>query len=326
MTPPTENNGRRTCRTCPRLCPVDWADPLRGYCRTGDGAGVAAICLHRGEEPPVSGPEGICNVFFAHCNLRCLFCQNYQISRNRTPLPRVLDSLENIIPAIEEILDRGARAVGFVSPSHRIPWMVRVIRELRRRGRNPAMVMNTNCYDRAETIADLESEIDLYLPDLKYLDEDLALRWSGAGDYPGVATAALREMFRQKGAALNLDEKGAATGGLIVRHLVLPGAVENSRACLRFIAEELSPDVHLSLMAQYHPTPDVRGHPVLDRTLRAEEYGEVLAEMERLGFHRGWIQELESHRAFLPDFSRSEVFTTKQSQPGSGPRPSPHPR
>ena len=301
MTPPTENKG---CRICPRSCPA--GSP--GYCRTGDGPAVASICLHRGEEPAVSGPEGICNVFFAHCNLECLFCQNHQISRNRTPLPHDLDSLKSIIPAIEAILDRGARAVGFVSPSHQIPWMLRIIRELRRRGRRPAMVMNTSCYDRAETIAGLEGEIDLYLPDLKYLDGDLARRWAGAADYPKVATDALREMFRQKGAELELDGDGAATGGLIVRHLVLPGAVENSRACLRFIAEELSPDLHLSLLAQYHPTPEVRGHPVLGRRLREEEYGEVCAEMERLGFHRGWTQELESHGDFLPDFNRQEVF------------------
>jgi putative pyruvate formate lyase activating enzyme len=170
------------------------------------------------------------------------------------------------------------------------------------------MVMNTNCYDRARTIAELEGEIELYLPDLKYLDPVLAREYSGAEDYPEVAATALREMFRQKGARLVLDEGGTIDSGLIVRHLVLPGAVKNSLACLRFLAEELSPEIHLSLMSQYHPTPAVRDHPHLGRTLREEEYGEVLAEMERLGFSRGWIQELDSHRGYLPDFNRPEVF------------------
>lgn len=303
MTTDRQNAGR--CSVCPRSCP----DRQRGYCRIGAGFAVAAVCLHRGEEPPVSGTAGICNVFFAHCNLQCLFCQNYQISRNSSPISAGLDSLGQIIPEIEALLDGGARSVGFVSPSHRIPQMLRIIRELRRRGRTPAMVMNTNCYDRAETIAGLEGEIGVYLPDLKYLDPELARRWSGAADYPEAATAALREMFRQKGAALDLAPDGTARSGLIVRHLVLPGAVENSRACLRFIAEELSSDIHVSLMAQYHPSPAVRNHPELGRPLREEEYGEVREELERLGFHRGWVQELESHGSYLPDFGRPEVFS-----------------
>lgn len=269
---------------------------------------MAAVCLHRGEEPPVSGPRGICNVFFARCNLQCVYCQNFQISRNRGPLPSSLDSLEKIVDRIETILDRGAKSVGFVSPSHRIPRMCRIIRELRRRGANPAMVMNTGCYDRAETIAGLAGEIDLYLPDLKYRDPELAREYSGAENYPEVAAAALREMYRQKGAELVLDDEGAARSGLIVRHLVLPGAVENSRACLRFLAEELSHDLHISLMSQYHPTPAVRDHPDLGRTLREEEYGAVLEEMERLGFTRGWVQELDSPGSYLPDFSRPAVF------------------
>lgn len=303
MTTDRQNAGR--CSVCPRSCP----DRQRGYCRIGAGFAVAAVCLHRGEEPPVSGTAGICNVFFAHCNLQCLYCQNYQISRNRSPLPSGLDSREEIVGRIESILDQGAKAVGFVSPSHRIPQMREIIRELRRRGRNPAVVMNTSCYDRAETIAELEGEIDLYLPDLKYLDPGLARRWSGAPGYPRAAAAALREMFRQRGSELILDPDGTARSGLIVRHLVLPGAVENSIACLRFIAEELSPAVHVSLLAQYHPTPAVRNHPELGRTLREEEYSEVVEEMEHLGFRRGWVQELGSHETCLPDFSRPEVFS-----------------
>ncbi len=309
MAPRTENHDRRpACRICPRACPVDRAAEVLGYCQTGAGFAAAAVCLHRGEEPPVSGPAGICNVFFARCNLQCLYCQNYQISRNHGPLPSSLDSLEEIVDRIEAILEQGAKAVGFVSPSHRIPRMREIIRELRRRGRDPVTVMNTNCYDRPETIAALEGEIDLYLPDLKYRDPGLAREYSGAEDYPEVAAAALREMFRQKGTELVLDDDGAARSGLIVRHLVLPGAVENSRACLRFLAEELSPEIHISLMSQYHPTPAVRDHPDLGRTLREEEYGAVLEEMERLGFTRGWVQELDSPGSYLPDFNRPAVF------------------
>ncbi len=296
------------CSLCPRNCRVNRPAGQPGYCRTGADLSIASICRHRGEEPSVSGENGICNVFFAHCNLQCVYCQNYQISRNDTGHPHPGVNLPEAVSRIEDILDRGAQGVGFVSPSHCIPQMRAIIGELRRRGRKTVFVMNTNCYDRAETIATLEDEIDVYLPDLKYRDPGLAERYSGALDYPFVAERALREMYRQKGSELTFDPDGAIRSGLIIRHLVLPGETRDSIDCLRFIAEELSPEIHLSLMAQYHPTPFVRDHPRLGRTLAREEYEEVKEEMERLGFGNGWVQELESQGEYLPDFACEDVF------------------
>jgi putative pyruvate formate lyase activating enzyme len=168
--------------------------------------------------------------------------------------------------------------------------------------------MNTNSYDKVEALRSLEGLVDIYLPDLKYMDEALAARYSGAADYPQVAAAALREMFRQKGSNLLLNGDGRAESGLIIRHLVLPGHVENSKRCLRFIAEELSPAIHLSLLAQYQPTPATAGDPDLGRRLRPEEYEQVLEEMERLGFYRGWTQELDSAENYVPDFRRRHPF------------------
>jgi putative pyruvate formate lyase activating enzyme len=269
------------------------------------------VCLHRGEEPVLGGEGGVCNVFFSHCNLQCVYCQNYQISRNSSAQPD--SDLDDIVSRVAAILGAGAGAVGFVSPSHSIPAMKEIMRALRAAGRKPVFIMNTNAYDRHEVIESLEGEVDVYLPDFKYADGDLAAEYSGAGDYPEIGVRALREMYRQKGSNLEIGEHGLARSGLIIRHLVLPGHVENSIACLRLIAEELSASVHVSLMSQYHPVPAVAGHPLLGRTVTEREYDTVLEEFYRLGFYRGWVQEFGSAGNYLPDFGKEEPFGRKQS-------------
>ncbi len=175
-------------------------------------------------------------------------------------------------------------------------------------GYSPVWVYNTNAYDRAETLRSLEGMIDVYLPDLKYMEGDLSASLSGAADYPEVASAALREMFRQKGSALHLDDRDTALSGLIVRHLVLPGQVGNSQKVIRFLAAELSPKIHLSLMAQYYPVKRVSGHPTLKRTIFASEYQQVIDEMESCSIHRGWVQDVESSEFYRPDFENDHPF------------------
>jgi putative pyruvate formate lyase activating enzyme len=295
-----------SCSRCPRECGAERAKGRPGFCAAGGGFEIASICLHRGEEPAVSGEAGICNIFFSHCNLQCVYCQNHQISRNTTAAKAW--SLDEVIDAVSRLLAGGARSVGFVSPSHMIDRMIDIILALRERGNRPTVVMNTSAYDKRVTIESLDGLVDLYLPDFKYADRALARAYSGVDDYPEVALAALREMHRQKGSNLVLNDDGTATSGLIVRHLVLPGQVENSKSCLRAIAEELSPSVHVSLMAQYRPTLAVVAHPVLGRRITREEYDEVLEEFERLGFHRGWLQEPESTDTYLPDFTKPHPF------------------
>jgi putative pyruvate formate lyase activating enzyme len=240
--------------------------------------------------------------------MQCLYCQNYQISRNRGDILERRLELRDIVAHIERVIERGVRTVGFVSPSHCIPQMKAIIRALESRASNPVFVMNTNAYDRAETLKSLEGVMDVYLPDLKYMDAELAKRYSDAPDYVDVATTALKEMYRQKGSEVRMGGDGYIASGLIVRHLVVPGHAEDSKRCLRFIAEELSPEVHVSLMAQYAPTPCVAGHRELGRRLYPEEYDEVLEELDRLGFSNGWTQELESAEFYQPDFARSHPF------------------
>lgn len=279
-----------------------------GYCRTGSRVNVASICIHKGEEPVISGTMGICNVFFSHCNLQCLYCQNHQISSNETNLAGKETSPELAADEIIRHLKSGCTHVGFVSPSHQLPQMVQIINEIRNRGHNPVFVYNTSAYDKPEVLKNLDRYVDVYLPDLKYVSDELAENFSGAPDYPAIARASVKEMYRQKGSTLLLDDNGNATSGLIIRHLVLPGQVMNSKAVLRFIVEELSPLVHISLMSQYYPTQPVAGHLMLNRQVTMDEYQEVVEEMENLGIYRGWVQEMESRDNYRPDFEQEDPF------------------
>ena len=298
----------RDCAYCPWVCHVNRTRGERGVCGSGAGFQIGAIVNHHGEEPVFGGEHGICNIFFSRCNLHCIYCQNYEISRNRGAVVEHDLTLAEIVARVERILDCGVTHVGFVSPSHMIPQMRAIISALHHRGRHPTTVMNTGGYDRGETLRALETEIDVYLPDLKYMDPDLAFRYSGARDYPQVATRALVEMVRQTGITPEFDDHGFIRRGVIVRHLVLPGAVDNSIGVLRFLAEEISPQIYVSLMAQYHPTPPVQDHPLLARTVTAEEYNQVLDAADRLGFTHGFIQELTSAGHYLPEFSRPQPF------------------
>ena len=296
------------CCICPRQCAVDRTLGATGFCGTDAGCNIASITLHQGEEPAISGERGICNVFFGHCNLRCIYCQNQQISRNNSPIKGGQWSMGEVVERISTILARGINRLGFVSPSHMVEQMVAIIRALHNQGCRPVIIYNSNGYDSVEILRELEPWVDVYLPDFKYADSGLAGKWSGATDYPDVAAAALGEMYRQKGNILHLDDHGLVERGMIVRHLVLPGAVDNSLQVLRWLARHLSSRITLSLMSQYQPISAVADAPPLDRVLLQEEYAQVVMEMERLGFENGWVQECTSAGYYNPDFDREAPF------------------
>ncbi len=313
------------CALCPRNCHADRIKGRAGYCKSGASFSIASVCIHKGEEPAISGSKGICNIFFTGCNMRCIYCQNHQIS---SPNPTVYrgvhgvsrvhgihtapaipgGDLSHTISQITTILDQGINRVGFVSPSHFIPQMKVIINIIHSLGYKPIWVYNTNGYDKPETLRTLEGIIDVYLPDFKYIDPELAMNYSGTRDYPIQAAKALREMFRQKGTALIMDEDQTAESGMIVRHLVLPGQIANSIGVLQFLAEELSPRIHISLMAQYYPTKLVEKHPQLGRKVTQTEYRQVVEEMENLGMYQGWIQEFDSTDFYRPDFDQTHPF------------------
>ena len=296
------------CTLCPRECGVNRFDGGTGYCRSDAGMNIASICVHRGEEPTISGPSGICNIFFSGCNLRCIYCQNYNISRPGGECIRNFTTLNETLDRIEKILSDDIRAVGFVSPSQVVPQVKAIIRGLNSRGLKPITIYNTNSYDKPDVIDNLDGMVDVWLPDYKYITPAVAKEFSDASDYPEAALKALKRMYYQKGSTLPTDKEGRAESGMLIRHLVLPGHAEESKKVLRSIAEELSAGVHLSLMSQYHPTPYVSSHPDLKRILYKTEYEAVVETMEDLGFRNGWVQDIESYRNYRPDFKREHPF------------------
>ena len=296
------------CTLCPRECGVNRFKGGQGFCGIDAGFNIASVCIHRGEEPSISGPDGICNIFFEGCNLRCIYCQNHEISQSGTVKHHSRTDLQMLLDQIEMILSKGVKAVGFVSPSHVVPQVKAIIRGLNSRGYKPVTVYNTNSYDKAETLRSISSLIDVYLPDFKYVTPSLALEYSEAADYPQLVIKALKEMYYQKGSTLRVDENGRAESGMLIRHLVLPGHIEESIRVLEVIAEELSVGVNLSLMSQFHPAFQVRDHPVLNRPLRKDEYEIVVSAMERMGFRNGWVQDMDSFQNYLPDFRKADPF------------------
>jgi putative pyruvate formate lyase activating enzyme len=306
-----ERNDRlilENCTLCPRECRVNRFEGGTGYCRMDAGLNIASVCIHQGEEPIISGKDGICNIFFEGCNLHCLFCQNHEISCGGSTIRSKGTDLEELLDQIVKILSGGITAIGFVSPSHVVPMVKAIIKGLNERGFKPITVYNTNGYDKVETIRNLTGLIDVYLPDYKYVTKELASEYSDASDYPEIALKAIKEMYYQKGSTLITDENGRAESGLLIRHLVLPGNAEESKKVLQSIVEELSPGVYLSLMSQYHPTEQVKQHPLLNRLLYKAEYEAVVEVMESLGFRNGWVQDMDSNLNYRPDFSKENPF------------------
>ena len=298
----------RACRICPRDCNADRFSKKLGYCKADASFSISSICIHRGEEPVISGNKGICNIFFTNCNLQCIYCQNHQISCNTLDFSAQKLSLKEVLKQITDVLASGINHVGFVSPSHFVPQVKIIVNALRAIGLEPVFVYNTNGYDRPEVIRDLEGYIDIYLPDFKYADEELGRKYSDVKNYPGIALKAIKEMLRQKGTSLPVNEMGYAMHGIVIRHLVLPSHPENSINVLRTIATELSNELHISLMSQYYPTEKVQQHGFLGRVLKPKEYNMVVRELEYLGFENGWVQELSSHDNYRPDFKEEHPF------------------
>lgn len=295
------------CHLCPRACAVD-RTVNQGFCGAGSSPDIAAVCAHLGEEPPLSGRKGICNVFFAHCNLQCIYCQNWQITnaksgmRNGERVPVSQFSIDRIASVLQET----ENILGFVTPTHYANWIPAMVEELHHRGLHPVIVYNSSGYESVKTLRMLEPYIDVYLPDFKYSDPRLAARYSHAPDYPDRALDALQEMYRQKGSSLITDEEGLAVSGIIVRHLVLPGCIENSIGVLDTLAD-VSMNLHVSLMAQYYP-PHAGLPDALSRTLTQEEYDTVVQHFHSTGLHNGWIQSLDSTTTYHPDFTKQHPF------------------
>lgn len=297
------------CELCPRNCRVNRVNGETGYCGAGHTMVVAHWGLHFGEEPPISGSKGSGCIFFSPCNLRCLFCQNYQISHNRLGKEVSPEQLADIFFKLEA---SGAHNINLVSPTPYVPLIAQAIAIAKKGGIAIPFVYNTNAYENVSTIEMLDGLIDVYLPDLKYRAEPVARKLSGAPDYPAAAVAAITAMKKQVG---DLQvEHGLATRGLLIRHLVLPASLAGTRAIVRWTKENLGAQTFLSLMAQYQPLHDAALHPALRRRITVREYDELLAFLMSEGFENVFVQELDSASLLVPDFTRSEPFQTAGSR------------
>jgi len=298
----------RTCNICPRKCNADRISEKKGYCKSGTEFSISSICIHRGEEPVISGSKGICNVFFTNCNLQCVFCQNWQISDNSLDHSSEHMDLDEVLRQITLILDTGINILGFVSPGHFIPQMKIIVNTVKYKGYEPTIVYNSNGYDDVEQLKLLEGMVDVYLPDFKYMDNRIAARYSDAKDYPEIALNAHKEMFRQMGSNLIVDNEGYAMRGMLIRHLVLPGHSENSMEVLEAIADELSPNVHVALMSQYYPSHRSRDYKPLSQEVDPKEYKKIVKKMTDLGITHGYVQGIESSGHYRPDFETNHPF------------------
>jgi len=294
----------RSCDICPRQCGVNRLNGELGFCRSAHLPIVAAVCAHHGEEPAISGTMGSGTVFFANCNMRCVYCQNHQISqeyKNQKAGEVDPHALAGRMLYLQGEL--GCHNINFVSPSHFVPQMVRAVLEAVPLGLHLPLVYNTSSYDSLDSLRELGGIISVYLADLRYADNRYGKKFSEASDYVAHARAAIREMYRQVG-DLVVDDEGIARKGLIVRHLILPNRLAGSRDSLGWLVRELSPTVTVSIMSQYYPAHRAPQIPLLARRITGKEYSEVIELLDELGIENGWMQEAGASESYLPDFTR----------------------
>jgi len=291
-----------SCNICPRECGVNRLAEEVGFCHSEHLPVISSYCAHHGEEPALSGSRGSGTVFFGNCNMRCVYCQNYQISQNWEKQKSNEIDCHTLAERMLYLQDElGCHNINFVSPSHFVPQLARAVMEAVPMGLRLPLVYNTNGYDSLETLAELDGIISIYLPDLRYAADEWAVKFSQAPGYVSSSRSAIKEMFQQVGELL-VDECGVAQRGLIVRYLILPGGVAGSRESLTWLAKEISSRVTVSLMSQYYPTHRAHQFSELSRHITFSEYEEVLQVMDELGLENGWVQEMGAQEIYLPDF------------------------
>ncbi|MBI4964353.1 MAG: radical SAM protein [Desulfomonile tiedjei] len=294
----------KSCRLCPRTCGVDRTAGETGYCGAGPQPAVAAHLPHFGEEPPLSCDGGAGTIFFSHCNLSCVYCQNHQISQEG--LGSIVSPL-HLSRMILELRDAGCANIEPVSPSHHLPGLLEALAIAADCGMALPIVYNTNGYESLEVLDLLNGIVDIYVPDLKYSREEGALEYSDAGDYVETARKAIVKMHDQVG-DLVIDARGRGIRGLILRHLVLPEDISGTAETLLWIRNSLPRTITLSLMAQYSPLHQSRDFLPLDRRLSADEYENAVDLAWELGLKNVFVQDLDSHDRSIPDFRLDKPF------------------
>ena len=272
------------CSLCPRRCGVNRTQGELGYCRAGSELMISSVFPHFGEEAPLVGYRGSGTIFLTHCNLRCIFCQNYDISHLGRGEKTSPSQMASYVMRLQEL---GCHNINFVTPTHYVPQITASLPEAIERGLRLPLVYNCSGYDSLEVIKLLDGIIDIYMPDAKYAGEEPAKRFSNAPDYPPVLKEVLKEMYRQVG-DLQMDENGIAERGLLIRHLVMPGNLGGTEDLMKFIAEEISRDSYVNVMQQYRPEYKGRDYPELSRRITYGEYLDAVKTARRFGLHRGF--------------------------------------
>jgi putative pyruvate formate lyase activating enzyme len=290
------------CDLCPRKCNVD-RSVKAGFCGTGIKPVVAKAFLHRWEEPCISGTNGSGTVFFSGCNLKCIYCQNYTISQEHFGKEISTDALRNIFFSLQQ---KGAHNINLVNPTHAVTAIKESLTGTETLG--IPVIYNTNGYDSMACLKLMEGLVDVYLPDIKYIQPDTAASLSNARDYFNTSSVAVLEMYRQVGAPV-FHENGLIQKGLIIRHLILPGHTAESISILDWIKTNLPEDVHISLMSQYTPLYKAKLHPQLNRRITRREYDRVVNHLFKIGLENGYVQERDSAEEgeYIPDFNLEGV-------------------
>ena len=286
------------CKLCPRECCVDRHNTI-GFCRANDKLKIARAALHFFEEPPISGTNGSGAIFFSNCNLRCVFCQNYQISNENIGKEVSVSKFSDICINLQ---NQGALNINLVTPTHYVPLIREGLLLAKKKGLTIPIVYNTSSYESVSTIKMLNGIVDVYLPDLKYYSNELAIKYSKAPHYFEIATKAICEMVDQVGIP-EFDERGIIKKGVIVRHLILPNHIQNSKHILKWFKENLENKAYISVMAQYFPTFKAKEDSLLNRKISKKEYEEIENYLYMLDIENGYMQELGEHEEeYVPDF------------------------
>ena len=284
------NKELECCTICPHNCKIN-RTKNPGRCKSTDKIKIALYSIHNFEEPCISGEKGSGTIFFSNCNMNCVFCQNYEISQLGRGKEITIEELANVMIKQQE---RNVQNINLVTPTSYALHIVEAIKIARKKGLEIPIVYNTNGYESVETLKLLEGYVDLYLPDLKYYYDDLAKKYSKVDNYFEIATKAIQEMYRQVGTPV-LDENGVMKKGLMIRHLILPNEVQNSKKVLKWIKENIDSNVYVSIMAQYFPTYKAKEIPEIARKITKEEYEKVENYLYELDLENGYIQELGEH-------------------------------
>lgn len=296
----------KKCNICPRGCSADREHNEMGICQETNRLRVARAALHMWEEPCISGQEGSGTVFFTGCNLRCVFCQNYELSRSRTGKEISEARLAEIFL---ELQNKHANNINLVTPTHFMPQIIRALESAKAQGLSIPVVYNSSGYESADSLKRLEGLVDVYLPDFKYWSSEKAKRYSAAADYPDIAAKAVEEMARQA-KETQFNDKGIMTKGVIVRHLLLPGGLSEAKKIVRYLYETYGDRIYMSLMNQYTPlnTLDHEKFPELARRVTKREYEKLIDYAIELGVEHAYIQEGKTaKKSFIPDFTLESV-------------------